>query len=79
MRYQIRKAMGGYRALGHFTKYMDYYKKTIFKKRIRISDKHLKWIKKNKGQKTSARFLSDIIEKKIKNEKNSKSLEDNKL
>jgi ribosomal protein L24E len=42
-------------------KYNSYYKKSRFKKLIRITPRQLKWIKNNKKEKTSAGFLEKII------------------
>ena len=37
------------------------YEETRFKKKIRITDKDLDWIKKNKGKKSAAGFLEEFI------------------
>jgi len=37
------------------------YKKSVFKKRIRIKTKQLKWINKNKDTRSAAAYLDKII------------------
>lgn len=45
---------------------MKDYTKSRFQERIRITKKQLNWIKKKKGDKTSARFLEEMINEHIK-------------
>lgn len=40
--------------------------KTEFTERIRISPAMLKWVKQNKGDKTAAAFLDEVIKEFIK-------------
>jgi hypothetical protein len=47
-------------------------RKTVFKKRIRIRENQLEWLRKNKDTKTMAGFLDKIINKFRKNDEKQK-------
>lgn len=49
------------------------YAESEYKKRIRITDEDLEWIKKNKGKKSAAGFLEEIIKQYKNNEGNEPS------